>query len=201
MPKSTKPAGPAIDLALLDARAELFCRGEPSEEWLTYVRNNAIDVATVCRFAGILAVTHCIFFGRRFDFIEPGEREAEPAAVIEALGDDAKTVVDLVAWPIEAPGRFASLFGDVAMLGADRVDSPASYFGGAHLQLYRTPLAWLQAGCSGAVIVDPFGAEIVLGRALGPVAGEDVDHAREIQKLTRLPPQRVLAPLRRRAAA
>jgi hypothetical protein len=185
-----------IDLPLLSARAELNRRGDPHIDWLDYVRNNAIDIATVCRFAGLIAVTHCVFYGRRFDFADPGEREAEPAAVIEALGDDGETVVDLVAWPLEAPDRFASLFGDVLLLGADRVGNPATYFAGQHLQLFKTPLSWLQADCAGAVIINPHGARFVLRRAVGPIAGEDIDHARAIQKLTHLPPQRVLAPLR-----
>jgi hypothetical protein len=192
---------PDPDLPLLAARAELNCRGDPTLDWLDYVRNSAIDIETVARFAGLLAVTHCIFYGRRrFDFADPAEREAEAAAVVEALGDDGATVIDLVAWPLEAPGRFASLFGNVLMLGAARVADPATYFDGQHLQLYKNPLRWLQAGCGGAVIVDPLGARLKLRGATGPIAGEDLDHAKAIQKLTQLPPQRILAPLRRRAA-
>ena len=52
-----------------------------------------------------------------------------------------------------------------------------AYFGGAHLQIYKTPLRWLQSGCAGAAIIDPNGARFVLRRAIGPVAGEDLDHA------------------------
>jgi hypothetical protein len=190
-----------LDPDLFSARVELNCRAEPTVGWLDYVRNRAIDIETVARFAGLIAVTHCIFFDhRRFDFADPAEREAEPAAVIEALGDDGASVIDLVAWPLEAPGRFASLFGNVLMLGATRVTDPATYFGGQHLQLYKNPLRWLQAGCGGGVIVDPHGARLKLRAATGPIAGEDLDHARAIQKLTQLPPQRILAPLRRRAA-
>src|SRR5215475_7217552 len=97
---------PAIDLPLLAARAELKSRAEPTVDWLDYIRNTGIDVPTVCRFAGVLAVTHCIFYDhRRFDFADPSEREAEPAAVIQALGEDAETVIDLVAWPLDAPNR------------------------------------------------------------------------------------------------
>lgn len=185
------------DLPLLAARAELLCRAEPTIDWLDYVRNNAIDLPTVCRFAGLIAVTHCVFFDHgRFDFADPAEREAEAAAVIEALGDDGETVIDLVAWAVEQPGRFARLFGDVAVLGADRVGNPASYFAGQHLQIYKTPLRWLQAGCAGAVVIDPHGARIVLRRAVGPIAGEDIQHARALQKLSHMLASRVLAPLR-----
>ena len=192
---------PDPDLALLAARAELVARGEPHQWWLDYVRANALDVPTVARFAGLIAITSCIFFDHgRFDFVLPKDREAEPAAVIEALGVDAATCIDLVAWPMHAPERFASLFGDALLLGIDRVGNPASYFGGDPLQLFKTPLAWLQAGCRGAVILDPYGAPLVLRGALGRIAGEDIPHARQIQKLTHLPLRQVLAPKRRRAA-
>ena len=53
---------PDPDLPLLAARAELICRAEPTLDWLDCVRHNAIDLATVCRFAGLIAVTHCVFF-------------------------------------------------------------------------------------------------------------------------------------------
>ena len=185
------------DLPLLAARAELVSRANPTLDWLDYTRNAGLDIPTVCRFAGLIAVTRCVFFDHcRFDFADPAEREAEAAAVIEALGDDGETVIDLVAWAIDAPDRFASLFGDVSMLGDDRVDNPASYFGGAHLQLFKTPLRWLQASCNGAVVIDPHGARIVLRRAGGPIAGEDIQHARALQKLSHMPAARVLAPLR-----
>jgi hypothetical protein len=106
------------DLPLLAARAELNRRGDPTIDWLDYIRNAGLDVPTICRFAGLLAVTHCIFYDHgRFDFADPAEREAEAAAVIEALGDDAATTIDLVAWPIEAPDRFGALYGDVSLLG------------------------------------------------------------------------------------
>jgi hypothetical protein len=187
-----------MDLPLLAARIELNCHAEPTIDWLDYVRNTGLDIPTVCRFVSVIAVTHCVFYDQgRFDFADSAEREAEPAAVIEALGDDAETVVDLVAWPLDAPNRFCSLFGDVSLLGVDRVGNPAIYFGGQHLQLYKTPLRWLQAGCNGAVVIDPLGARFVLRRVQRPIAGEDIGHARAIQKLSQLPPERILAPLRR----
>ena len=193
------------DFPLMAARAELVARGDPHHWWLDYIRSQRLDVPIIARFAGMIAVTACLFYDHgRFDFALLRDREASASAVIEALGVDAATTIDLIAWPLDAPDRFARLFGDALLLGFDRVTNPASYFGGAHLQLYKTPLAWLQAGCNGAVIIDPHGAPLVLRGALGRVAGEDIHHARAIQKLTQLPPQRVLAPLspsRRRKAA
>src|SRR6478609_5693822 len=119
---------------LMAARAELVARGEPHQWWCDYIRDQRLDLPTVARFAGMIAVTACVFYDhRRFDFVLPKDREAEPAAVIEALGVDAATCIDLVAWPLHAPERFCSLFGDVMLLGIDRVGNAATYFGGAHL--------------------------------------------------------------------
>jgi hypothetical protein len=115
--------------------------------------------------------------------------------VIEALGQDAESIVDLCAWPVGSPDRFATCFGAAALLGADRVTNPATYYAGQHLQIYRTPLGWLRAGCAGAVILDPIAARFALSHARGPIAGEDLEHAKAIQKLTRFPAARVLAPL------
>jgi len=36
-------------------------------------------------------------------YFETGEEEGEPAIVIECLGDDAASTVDLVAWPVDRP--------------------------------------------------------------------------------------------------
>lgn len=190
---------PEPDFLMMAARAELIRRGEPHHWWCDYIRQTGLDVPTVSRFAGLIAVTACVFYDHgRFDFVAPKDREAEPAAVIEALGADAATCIDLVAWPLHAPERFATLFGEALLLGIDRVGNAASYFSGQPLQLYKTPLAWLQASCRGAVIIEPHGASQVLCHALGRIAGEDIPHAIAIQNLTHLPPRQVLVP--RRAA-
>ena len=137
------------------ARAELVARGDPHQWWLDYIRSERLDVPTVARFAGMIAVTACVFYdhGRSISCL-PKEREAEPAAVIQVLGYRCRHA--------HRPGGLAagtrriasaSLFGDVLLLGIDRVGNAATYFAGQPLQLFKTPLAWLQAGCRGAVIV------------------------------------------------
>jgi hypothetical protein len=186
---------PAIRLALLDARTELYLRADWSPNWAAYVRANQLDIMACYRFCGIIAVTSCAFYGQCFDFADCDEPDAEPAAVIEVLDQDAETIVDLCAWPLSAPDRFATGFGAAALLGADRVTNAATYYAGQFLQAYRTPLAWLRAGCAGAVILDPIAARFALSRARGPIAGEDLEHAEQIQRLTLFPAARILAPL------
>ena len=186
-----------IELPLLAARAELCRRGEPHIDWLDYVRNSAIDIPTVCRFAGMIAVTHCVFYDHhRFDFADPAEREAEPAAVIEALGDDGETVIDLVAWPLE---RARPLCQPVRRrVGAGRRSRRQSR------ELLRRPAsANLQdAAALAASRLHRRGGHRSAWRPdrpaarWGPIAGEDIQHARALQKLSHMPGQRVLAPLR-----
>ena len=170
-----------MDVELLLARAELYERADPTAQWLAYIKAERIDARDCCPHCGLLAVTPCAFFSSRFDFAAPDEADAEPAAVIECLGDDGATIIDLCAWPLADPTRFAIMFGTAFALGIERVDNPATYFAGQHLQLYRTPLRWLQAGCDGAVILDQASAHLWLSRALGNVAGEDREHAEAIR--------------------
>ena len=149
-----------MDVELLLARAELYERADPTAQWLAYIKAERIDARDCCPHCGLLAVTPCAFFSSRFDFAAPDEADAEPAAVIECLGDDGATIIDLCAWPLADPTRFAIMFGTAFALGIERVDNPATYFAGQHLQLYRTPLRWLQAGCDGAVILDQASAHL-----------------------------------------
>jgi hypothetical protein len=69
-------------LMLLDYRADLGRRAEPTPEWGAYVKAENIDL-TVYAFIGILAVTRARFFpARRFEFHDEGI----PVAVCEVLG-------------------------------------------------------------------------------------------------------------------
>jgi hypothetical protein len=65
------------------------------------------------------------------------------------------------------------------------------------LLIHRTPLAWLKAGCLGAVILNRLTAPIWLGAAMGPIAGENLEHARELARLLHphVSPRRIIAPL------
>jgi hypothetical protein len=186
------------NLPLLAARDDLYSRAGPTPEWFDYTKANGIDPKTCYPFCGLLAVTACVFFSGRFQFAGVNEDDAETSAVIECLGEDAETILDLCAWPFSDPARFATMFCTALALGIDRIANPASYFLGRHLQLHRTPLRWLQADCDGAVILDHATAHLWLNRALGPVAGEDREHAEAIRRAAvppHLPASQILAPL------
>lgn len=158
-----------------------------------YVKRHGIDMGAVNAHAGVLAIVPCTFDGRgRFCIEGPDE---EPGVVIECLGDDAATTVDLVAWPIEEPETFATLGGFDA-LGMAQVGNPASYAFKSALQVHRTPLKWLQAGCRGCVILHHQHITCWLGHALGAIMAEDVEHARLLDRLLnpRFDKSRILVP-------
>lgn len=190
--------GSARWTVLEELRAEFCDLAGWSPAWADYVHGHALDLAMVEAHAGAIGVCRVRFLpGRRFDFAPDGRL----AAVIEAFGADDDRVLDLVAWPVERPDKFATALGRAVGLGHARVESPATYHGGRPLRVFRTPLGWLQAGCQGAVILDPDAAPGWLPDALGPIAGEDIDHAREIARLLRpyVQPRRIVAPIRRAA--
>ena len=126
-----------MNLLSIELRADLYERADCGLAWLNYVRAEAIDLTATYPFIGILAVTRVkLFPGRRFDFDDDGI----PAAVCQVISDDAETVVDLVAWPLHQPSKFATALGVADGLGTDQVRNPASYFAGQHL--YQ-PAEWL----------------------------------------------------------
>ena len=145
----------------------------------------------------------CVFSPppRRFHFDPTGE----PAVVIEALEIEhgERWLVDHVAWPIGRPSEFAPAAGRADLLGADQVDNPASFFGARPLLVHRTPLCWLRAGCSGAVVLNERRAGARLAGALGNLAGEDDEHARQIARITAgmFSPRRIVFPRASASAA
>ena len=166
-----------------EARSEFYARARESRASIEYVRRHGLDMKAIERDAGAFTVLRVAYpCPDRFDFGGPDD---VPSVVIQAH-DESGVFADLVAWPIDAPGRFATMFGRVPMLGEGAVQNPATYFLGRPLRLYRTPLAWLQAGCEGAAcILDPRAAAWRLLDPLGPIACDDARHQREVRTLLR----------------
>jgi len=172
----------------------LYSIARGSEEVDRYARLNAIDLEAVNAHAGILAVTRCKFDNGTFQLHDDGKS----AVVIEVLGADAETTIDLVAWPVDAPTAFATALGDADALGIANVDNPATWAMGNVLWMYRTPLAWLKAGCGGCCILDHRYVYIWLGKAVGHgIAVEDFQHGRQIAAMLSPPSfdkRRILVP-------
>lgn len=170
-----------------------------SQEVAAYVNLHELDLEAVNAYAGILAIVGCKFLGNgAFKFDAGGE----PGVVIEVLADDAETTIDLVAWPVDASEAFATAVGDGYALGIGNVTNAASWALGNVLRIHRTPLAWLQAGCSGVCALDHRFMTHWLRAALGPIAVEDAEHGRQVLAMLNprpFPKNRIIVP-RKRAA-
>ena len=143
-----------------------------------YLRQNGLDHQTVIAHAGFIAVMPIRFTDNGFHFDEDG---GAPAVVIEALAEDGETVLDLVAWPTIRPDRFTTAFGEADALGIGNILlNPGSWAFGRVLQMHRTPLGWLQGGCTGTCVLDHRFISYWLRQAPGPIRAEDSEHARQL---------------------
>ena len=172
--------------AILEARADLYERADPTEAFLDYISEQHLDLDVINRFGGISARTRILICGKgRFDFAPAGHPDAVEGFVIEAFDADDETVIDLVAWPIRHPDKAMSLFGRVGLLGIANAVNPASFYLDTPLRIARNPLRWLQAGGTGACVIDPHRAafELIDASGLGRIAGEDLAHTRDLIRL------------------
>lgn len=171
---------------LLEARADLYERADPTEAFLDYISEQRLDLNVIERFAGIGALTEILRCGGgRFDFAPAGHTEALMGFVIEAFDADSETVIDLVGWPIDRPAKPRCMFGRVGLLGIANAMNPATYFLDKPLRIARSPLQWLQTGGTGACVIDPRRAafELIDASGMGRIAGEDHHHTRQLVRL------------------
>lgn len=156
-----------------------YAVAEWSPEAAAYVRRNGLDVAQILAHGGIFAIALCKFHGpaqdRKFSFDQHGE----VSAVIEVLNADGCSTMDVLAWPVDAPWKFATAIGEADVLGAWQMIS----HGTQPLVVHQTPLAWLQSGCQGCVPLRRPGAGYWLRKAGGPYVAADADHGRELRDL------------------
>jgi hypothetical protein len=172
-----------LDLAY--AQLQLYARADWNSAAKDYVNKHCLVLAAINAHAGLIAVTKCTFHGSgHFTLADEG---GTAAVVIEVLAEDDETVIDFCAWPTDKPGTFATMFGADA-LGMTKVVDPATWSFGGVLDIYRTPLRWLQAGCDGCVILNHKHVAIWLRDGLGPIRVEDVEHALQLEKMLNLPP-------------
>lgn len=196
-----EPAQEPVPLTLLQAMRAALYETLPTPEGCAYRRSLGVDDATLAADGGCLVVAPVRYFPHRsFDLLEEDETGGVASAIVEVLDSDRETVVDLVAWPLHRPEKFATALRRADALGLNAVTNPSTYFAGGVLRVHRTPKAWLRSWCQGCVILDELSSPRWLGAAPGPIATEDVAHAREVARLLHpfTEPSRILAP--RRAA-
>ena len=171
-----------IDLALLEARAEMLARADDAGA-VRYVREAGALPGVFSGAFGSYTVADITDAGNaRFDFANDGE--GLRAFLIEAFDTDGETVADLVAWSVDRPEHVLSMFGRVGLMGLAEAMAPSTYTCGFPLDVHRTPLDWLRAGCRGAAVVVPQLAARVLLEAPA-IAGRDDIHTRQIADLAR----------------
>ena len=179
-------------------RAELYETSEVSLEHVEFVRSEKLNLQAVEAHAGVLVVRPVRFFpNRTFDLAINGVL----SVVIEVFDDDDETVIDLVAWPVNRPEKFATAFGYAEALGLAQVCDPETYVDGQPLRIHQTPLAWVKAGCNGVVILRETSAFLWLPRALGNLAAEDLAHGQRVARLLHsfFDPARIVVPARKAA--
>jgi hypothetical protein len=123
----------------------------------------------------------------------------EIAFITSVLDDDAESHLDLVAWSACDPATFATMFG-ASVLGLNNVLDPASFANGP-CRLYSTPLAWLQADCVGAVVLDYAAARLAMKNAPGLFTVDTLALAEDLADSGILPASRILVPSKWRHAA
>jgi hypothetical protein len=140
----------AIALAL-----EFNARSEPQVEFASWLQSKGVDVPHVLNLVGPIVERDIVLFpGAMFDFAASGSANSVRAVVHVAVGEDAKTPIDLVAWTREQPDKIFRCLGAAEAIGIDQLFNPASYFAGQPVRVHRSALAWLACDCRGVVPLD-----------------------------------------------
>ena len=197
----TEPSSASLSITM--ARDDAQALWDTTPAWFGFLRTNGLEPRALEPFAGTIGVAPCRFTPppRRFRF-DPDGADSAFFEVLE-IEDGEIVVTDLVAFDGADPTIFGTLEGCGLVLGADQIENPASYLGGRPLLVHRTPLSWLRAGCQGIVVLDERRAGARLAGALGNLAGEDEEHARQIARITAgmFSPRRIVFPRASASAA
>lgn len=134
---------------------EFNLRSEPQLELARWLGSEGVDVPHALKLVGPIVEHDIIVFpGAMFDITTSGSVDSVRAVVHVAVGEDAETPIDLVAWTRKQPDRIFRCLGVAQAIGINQLFNPASYFAGRPLRVYRSALAWLAAGCDGVVPLD-----------------------------------------------
>jgi hypothetical protein len=182
-------AGPLL-AKILSEQLYLYADESDSTPW-QWLREQGVDYLRVLDIVGP-TVRHEVTFleGGLFEFNRLGE-----AAFLQVVhGEDGETPIDIIALSPRWPDLFGTMLGRAALLGVANVVSPARYNAYGPCPLWRTPLRWLQEGCTGAVVLDPIPAGVILARAPGRLAAEDRSHANQLVDSGAARPHQIVIP-------
>ncbi len=183
-------------LAATLAAHHLFAFAEPDPEAWQALKAQGVNLDLVTNLAGPIVRTPVTFLpDDRFKLDSFGEI----AFALAVHAEDAETLIDLVAWSAREPATFGTLFG-TGILGLDSLMNPASYVGHP-CGLYSSPLAWLQASCAGAVVLDWQAAREALLDVPGPFTTDSLELAARLMDTGIVPAAKLMVPSAWRSAA
>jgi hypothetical protein len=131
----------------------------------------------------------------RFAVDELGEQAFAQAVHGE---DDPEQVIDILAWSAMRPHRYGTFLGYAGLLGSDAALNPASFVE-SPCPIWATPLAWLQSGLKGCVVLNAALAAPIFAKAPGKFQCEHEAHARWLAESGAIRVDKLFVP--RRAAA
>lgn len=183
-------------LAATLAAHHLFAFAEPDPEAWQALKAQGVNLDLVTNLAGPIVRTPVTFLpDDRFKLDSFGEI----AFALAVHAEDAATLIDLVAWSAREPETFGTLFG-TGILGLDSLMNPASYVDHPCC-LYSAPLAWLQADCAGAVVLDYRKARKALMGAPGSLTTDNLELAQSLMSTGAVSASKLLVPSAWRSAA
>lgn len=189
-----------IDLRHIRAKAhalELLTTEEIEPATFFVLKLFGIDADSILDLCGPIVRRLATFDGAGSFVWDP---LGEVSLAVIAYDETGENELDIVAWSARAPWIFGTLLHQASLLGAHNVVNPATYHGDRPCRLWSMPLNWLAAGCEGAVVLNPIPAGVILAKAPGPLAAEDIQHARQIINTTGINADRLKVPARRRVA-
>lgn len=179
---------------MIDLVGELNTAGDAKEAFATLKDLGADPAAIIgAPVYGAIGVTRIATHG---PFYEPVEVGGHRAILIGVRDEDTAEFVDLVAFNPERPESFRYRTGNAVFLGYEAMQRAGHY--GEPLILHPSPLAWLQAGATGAVWLDGGGSltfwlsTIPEIHATTPALARAIDGRLRREYVTRTP--RVLQP-------
>jgi hypothetical protein len=184
---------------VLRAESNLFLSDQPNQRLGPILEDQGVNYRRIVDGSDGIHLRRVYF--RRIsiedysDLFEIDDELGEPAIVMIVRDVDALTAIDLVAWPIRRPNVYGTYFEYAGLLGGDAVINPASFIA-APCPIWATPLAWLQSGLRGCVVLNPRLAAPILAPAPGQFQCEDEEHAQWLIDTGAVPISQLLVPAR-----
>lgn len=160
------------------------------------LKAQGVDLDSVTRLSGPIVRVHAGFGP---ECLAWGDDYGEVAFAMAVHGEDTTDVIDLVAWSAREPEVFGVMFG-AGVLGLDQLLNPASYATGPCM-IHETPLDWLRADCSGAVVLQYDAARKAFHKAPGVLTAASLPLAAELVNQGLVPAERLVVPSSWRDAA